>query len=152
MIDLDDTDRAILRALVADAGQSAGAIGRALGLSQPAAWRRIRRLEAAGILAGRRIDLAADRLGFGVTVFLGVKLATKGRVSLEDFERAVTAIPEVQVVQHVLGLYDYRLRVTARDLADFERVLRRRIMTLPGIGNVEANVLLSEERLAGPLG
>lgn len=152
MIALDDTDRAILRALVADATRSAGALGRALGLSQPAAWRRIRRLEGAGILAGRRIDLDADRLGFGVTVFLGIKLATKGRVSLEDFERAATAIPEVQTVQHVLGLYDYRLRVTARDLADFERVLRRRIMTLPGIGNVEANVLLSEERRPGPLG
>lgn len=152
MIALDDADRAILRALVADATQSAGAIGRKLGLSQPAAWRRIRRLEEAGILAGRRADLDAERLGFGVTVFLGVKLATKGRVSLEDFERAVTAIPEVQVVQHVLGLYDYRLRVTARDLADFERALRRRIMTLPGVGNVEANVLLSEERRPGPLG
>ncbi len=152
MIALDDTDRAILRALVTDATQSAGAVGRALGLSQPAAWRRIKRLEQAGILSGRRIDLDADRLGFGVTVFLGVKLATKGRVSLEDFERAATAIPEVQVVQHVLGLYDYRLRVAARDLADFERVLRRRIMTLPGVGNVEANVLMSEERRPGPLG
>ena len=152
MIDLDDTDRAILRALVADATQSAGAVGRALGLSQPAAWRRVRRLEEAGVIAGRRIDLDTGALGFGVTVFLGVKLATKGRVSLEDFERAATAIPEVQTVQHVLGLYDYRLRVTARDLADFERVLRRRIMTLPGVGNVEANVLLSEERRPGPLG
>ena len=152
MIELDDTDRAILRALVADATQSAGAVGRALGLSQPAAWRRIRRLEEAGVISSRRIELDAGALGFGVTVFLGVKLATKGRVSLEDFERAATAIPEVQVVQHVLGLYDYRLRVTARDLADFERVLRRRIMTLPGVGNVEANVLMSEERRPGPLG
>jgi len=85
-------------------------------------------------------------------VFLGVKLATKGRVSLEDFERAVTAIPEVQTVEHVLGLYDYRLRVIARDITDFERVLRRRIMTLPGVGNIDANVLLSEERLPGPIG
>ena len=85
-------------------------------------------------MAGRRIDLDAEALGFGVTVFLGVKLATKGRVSLEDFERAVTAIPEVQTVQHVLGLYDYRLRVVARDISDFERVLRRRIMALPGVG------------------
>ncbi|MCB2095687.1 MAG: Lrp/AsnC family transcriptional regulator [Rhodobacteraceae bacterium] len=152
MIALDDIDRAILRALVADVTQSAGALGRALGLSQPAAWRRIRRLEEAGVIAGRRLTLDAEALGFGVTVFLGVKLAAKGRVSLEDFERAATAIPEVQTVQHVLGLYDYRLRVIARDLADFERVLRRRIMTLPGVGNVEANVMLSEERRPGPLG
>lgn len=152
MTELDDTDRRIIRALATDATQSAGAIGRRLGLSQPAAWRRIRRLEQAGILAGRRLVLDRERLGFPVTVFLGVKLAAKGRVSLEDFERAVTAIPEVQTVEHVLGLYDYRLRVVARDLPDFERVLRRRIMTLPGVGQVEANVLLSEERHPGPLG
>ncbi|MBD3764341.1 MAG: Lrp/AsnC family transcriptional regulator [Rhodobacterales bacterium] len=152
MIDLDDTDRAILRARVQDAGLSAGAIGRQLGISQPAAWRRIRRLEEAGVLAGQRLEVDRARLGFGVTVFLGIKLATRGRVSLEDFERAVTAIPEVQVVQHVLGLFDYRLRVVARDIPDFERVLRRRIMTLPGVGQVEANVLLNEERRPGPLG
>lgn len=148
---LDDIDRALLAELQRDAGQSAGALGRELGLSQPAAWRRIKRLEETGIISGRRIDLDMQALGFGVAVFLGVKLATKGRVSLEDFERAVMAIPEVQTVQHVLGLYDYRLRVVARDLPDFERVLRRRVMTLPGVGNVEANVLLSEERLTGPI-
>ena len=151
MTDLDDIDRAILRHLWGDATLGAGALGRVLNLSQPAAWRRVRRLTTDGILAGRRIDLDPEKIGFGVTVFLGVKLATKGRVSLDDFERAVTAIPEVQSVQHVLGLYDYRLRVVARDLADFERVLRRRIMMLPGIGDVEANVLLSEERLPGPI-
>nr|WP_202923862.1 Lrp/AsnC family transcriptional regulator [Rhodovulum sulfidophilum] len=149
---MDETDRRILRALAEDATQSAGALGRRFGLSQPACWRRIRRLEEAGAIAGRRVDLDAEALGFSVSVFLGVKLATKGRVGLEQFERAVTAIPEVQTVQHVLGLFDYRLKVVARDLPDFERVLRRRIMTLPGVGNVEANVILSEERLPGPLG
>jgi len=150
--DLDDTDRAILRAIQADATLKASELGRRVGLSQPACWRRLRRLDEAGVLGPRRLDLDLDALGFGVTMFLGVKLALKGRVSLQDFERAVAAIPEVQTVEHVLGLYDYRLRVVARDLPDFERVLRRRIMTLPGVGQVEANVLLSEERRPGPLG
>ena len=104
------------------------------------------------MLKSQRLDLNAEALGFGVTVFLGVKLATKGRVSIADFERAVSAIPEVQTVEHILGLYDYRLRVVARDISDFERVLRRRIMMLPGVGDVEANVLLSEERRPGPSG
>lgn len=151
MSEIDDMDRAILRALVGDATLNAGALGRALGMSQPATWRRVNRLQQLGILEGRRLDLDAEKLGFGVTVFLGIKLASKGRVGLDDFERAVTAIPEVQSVEHVLGLYDYRLRVVARDLSDFERVLRRRILTLPGVGNVEANVLLSEERRPGPI-
>ena len=78
------------------------------------------------------------------------------KLSIRALSRAwqilLKAIPEVQVVQHVLGLFDYRLRVVARDIVDFERVLRRRIMTLPGIGQVEANVLLTEERRPGPLG
>ncbi len=151
MIDLDETDRALIRALALDATQSAGALGRQLGLSQPAAWRRIKRLREAGVFRGARLDLDREALGFGVTVFLGIRLATKGAVNLEDFERAVTAIPEVQTVEHVLGVYDYRLRVVARDISDFERVLRRRIMMLPGVGNVDANVLLSEERRPGPV-
>jgi DNA-binding Lrp family transcriptional regulator len=150
-VTLDDIDREILLALQRDAEVGAATLGRRLGLSQPATWRRIRRLQEAGVIAGRRLRLDKEKLGFGVTVFLGVKLAAKGRVGLEDFERAVTAIREVQTVEHMLGLYDYRLRVVARDIADFERVLRRRIMTLPGVGAVEANVLLSEERRPGPI-
>lgn len=152
MIDLDASDRQLLRELSRDATQSASALGRKLGLSQPATWRRIKRLRDAGVIRGQRLDLDAEKLGFGVTVFLGIKLATKGRVSLEDFERAVSAIPEVQTVEHILGLYDYRLRVVARDISDFERVLRRRLMMLPGVGDIEANVLLSEERRPGPIG
>lgn len=152
MTELDEIDRQLLRALAQDATQSAGALGRRFGLSQPATWRRIRRLHDSGAIKGRRLRLNREALGFGVTVFLGIKLARKGHVSLEDFERAVSAIPEVQTVEHVLGLYDYRLRVVARDLSDFERVLRHRIMSLPGAGEVEANVVLSEERRPGPLG
>lgn len=152
MIALDDLDLKLLKALAVDATQSASALGRRFGMSQPATWRRIKRLNESGAIKGQRVRLNTEALGFGVTVFLGVKLARKGQLSVADFERAVGAIPEVQSVEHVLGLYDYRLRVVARDIPDFERVLRRRIMTLPGAGNVEANVMLSEERLPGPLG
>lgn len=148
---LDDTDCRIVLELSRDATQGAGALGRKLGLSQPATWRRIKALREAGVLSGRRLRLDPKALGLGVTVFLGVKLARKAQINLADFERAAAAIPEVQSLEHVLGLYDYRFRVVARDLADFERILRRRIMTLPGAGEVEANVLLSEERRPGPL-
>lgn len=148
---IDETDRAILRVLMADGGLNAKEVGTRVGLSQPAAWRRIRRLEEGGIIRGRQIVLDREKLGFGVVVFLGLRLAVKGRLDLAAFERAVQAIPEVQLVQHVLGVYDYRLKIVARDLPDFERILRRRIMTLPGIGAVESNVMLTEEKSAAPL-
>ena len=151
MIVLDELDRSIVEILIQQQNLTPSEISRSLKVSQSKVWRRIKSLKDSGVLNGKQVLIDIEKLGFGVTVFLGVKLATKGRVSLIDFEKAVTSIPEVQLVQHVLGLYDYRLRVVAKDISDFERVLRRRIMTLPGIGDVEANVLLSEERRLGPI-
>lgn len=151
MIEIDALDRQILELLAKDASVPSTKMAQMLGVSQSAVWRRIKRLEQADVISGYQLELDQARVGFGVTVFLGVKLATKGRVSLGDFERAVQAIPEVQTIELILGVYDYRLRVVARDLADFERVLRRRVMALPGVGQVEANVLLSEETSLGPL-
>lgn len=69
---LDETDRNFLRALAEDATLSAGELGgRRFGLSQPAAWRRVKRLHDSGIIAGRRVDLDREALGFGVTVSWG---------------------------------------------------------------------------------
>ena len=62
----DETDRAILRALSEDATLSSAALGERVGLSQPVAWRRVRRLEEAGILSGRRLDLDLEALGDAV--------------------------------------------------------------------------------------
>ena len=151
MIVLDELDRSIVELFIQQQNLTPSEISRSLKVSQSKVWRRIKSLKDSGVLNGKQVLIDIEKLGFGVTVFLGVKLATKGRVSLIDFEKAVISIPEVQLVQHVLGLYDYRLRVVAKDISDFERVLRRRIMTLPGIGDVEANVLLSEERRLGPI-
>ena len=144
-------DKQLLKKLSLEPKLTTSALANSLSTSQPVIWRRIKRLESLGVIKGKRLLLNQELLGFGVKVFLGIKLATKGVISLDDFERASAAIPEVQSIEHVLGLYDYRLRVVARDIADFERILRRRIMTLPGVGQVEANVLLSEEVLQGPI-
>lgn len=62
MIDLDDIDRAMIRAVADDALISAGALGRKLGLSQPAAWRRLKRLRDAGVFRRQRLDLDAQAL------------------------------------------------------------------------------------------
>ena len=148
---LSTLDKQLLKKLSLKPKLTTSALAASLSTSQPVIWRRIKRLESLGVIKGKRLLLNQELLGFGVKVFLGIKLATKGVISLDDFERAASAIPEVQSIEHVLGLYDYRLRVVARDISDFERVLRRRIMTLPGVGQVEANVLLSEEVLPGPI-
>ncbi|MEO1918519.1 MAG: Lrp/AsnC family transcriptional regulator, partial [Paracoccaceae bacterium] len=97
MVDLDDIDRKILRALQNDGGLNAKEVGEVVGLSQPSAWRRIKKLEEVGVIRGRSIILDREKLGFDVVVYLGIKLLAKGRGSIDDFERAVSAIPEVQL-------------------------------------------------------
>ena len=150
-MELDEIDLQLLKELQRDCSRSASSFVDQLGLSQPAIWRRIKRFYEEGIISGKRLVLDTEKVGFSVTVFVGIKLARKGQIRVEDFEQAVTAIPEVQTVEHVLGVYDYRIRIVARDISDFERILRRRIMTLPGAGEIEANVLLSEEKRQGPI-
>ena len=107
MIVLDELDRSIVELLIQQQNLTPSEISRSLKASQSKVWRRIKSLKDSGVLNGKQVLIDIEKLGFGVTVFLGVKLATKGRVSLIDFEKAVTSIPEVQLVQHVLGLYDY---------------------------------------------
>ena len=142
MIELDAIDRQLLGALARDATQSAGALGRRLGLSQPATWRRIKRLQDAGVIKGRRLRLNAEALGFGVRVFLGLKLARKGQLNLGDFERAVSAIPEVLEVFAVTGPGDLHLRVAARSNEHLHQVLER-VLELPGIRRTETKLALN---------
>ena len=106
MTDLDDTDRAILRALVADGGLNAKEGGAQVGLSQPAAWRRIRRLEAAGVIRGRSLRLDAAKLGFSVTVFCGVRLAARGRT----ITRACFLHDDRRLILPAFGAYTGGLR------------------------------------------
>ncbi len=147
----DDIDLRLLRLLTENSDRATSTLARMLKMSQPAIWRRVRKLKDNGVIKGHRLVLDREKLGFSVTVLLGVKLSGKKGVTLTEFEHAALAIPEVQTVEHVLGMYDYRLRIVARDISDFERILRRHIMMLPGVGDVEANVLLSEERRSGPI-
>ena len=81
----DATDLAILRLLSRDATLGAAEVGRALNMTQPATWRRIKRLQDEGVIAGQRVVLDNAAVGFGVTVFLGIRLATKGRTSISSF-------------------------------------------------------------------
>ena len=94
MIDLDDTDRAILRALIADGGLNAKQVGAAVGLSQPAAWRRVRRLEEAGVIRGRRVVL--DR-------FVPIGEVAAMKFGPEGGQRSPIGVPQPDGDDLVLG-------------------------------------------------
>ena len=135
---LDDADRRLLRLWMAAPDLAPAALAEAAGLPPPTAARRIERLREAGVLRGVRgvIDWAA--LGYGVQVSLRVQIDKAAPRAFETFLAAARAVPEVIELQSFLGRVDARLAVIARDMGDWQRLYRDRILTLPHIAEVEA--------------
>ena len=127
MVQLDEIDLAILNQLQTDSGRSAAVIGKAVGLSQNPCWRRIRRLEEAGVIRGRVALLDADKLGVGVTVFVSVRTSRHSEEWLEGFAEAVEQIPEVVEFHRMSGDVDYLLKILVADIAEYDRVYKKLI-------------------------
>ena len=121
-IDLDAIDRRILRELARDARQSNAALAKRVGLSASACLRRVRSLEAKGVIRGYRSVLDPAATGVGLVAYLSVGLAEHGKRAQARFEAAVAAAPEVVECHDVTGAVEHPLRVEAADLAAYKRL------------------------------
>ncbi|PWE28941.1 Lrp/AsnC family transcriptional regulator [Pararhodobacter marinus] len=144
MHEIDETDRRILRVLQADASLSVTEVAERIGLSQSPCSRRIARLAESGIILGKTLVLDRKKLGFNAIVLVRIKLSSHGRTAFDAFQNAVLRIPEVQVVQLMLGEYDFNVRVVVRDMDHFHALLRDRLALLPGVQEMQSSVLLDE--------
>ncbi|MCA2011256.1 Lrp/AsnC family transcriptional regulator [Cereibacter sphaeroides] len=139
---LDDTDRRILRRLQGDGRASVQEISEAVGLSPSAVARRIKRLEDAGTIAGYRAILDEAALGYGVSVFVSVRLDRQIDGALASFEAAVAAFPEVVDCWLMTGNRDYLLRVATSSLGAFETFLTGKLTKVPGVASLESSIPL----------
>ena len=96
-----------------------------MGLSQTPCWKRIQKLEAAGVLTGRVAIADPAKLGLGLTVFAGVEAPDHSPEWRAGFERALAAMPEVREVYRMAGVYDYLLQIVARDVGAFDEFYKR---------------------------
>ncbi len=124
---LDDIDRRILAILQDDAETPVAAIAERVGLSLSPCWRRIQKLEAAGIIRKRVALLDPDRLNVGVTVFVAIRTNQHSMDWAERFCRLVAEIPEVVEFYRMSGQVDYLLRVVVPDIAAYDDVYKRLI-------------------------
>lgn len=142
-IHLDEIDVRILETLQAEGDLSTAEVAKRVGLSQSPCWRRIRRLEAVGVIRERVAVLDADRLGFEVTAFASIKLSEHGTRALPEFEAAIGALPEVVAAYAMTGEVDYVLHVVTRDIRAYERLLRDHLLNLPTVREVHSQIALS---------
>jgi Lrp/AsnC family transcriptional regulator len=127
MEDIDSIDRAILAELQRDASRSIQEIARAVGLSQNPCWRRIKRLEASGVIERRVAILDPVKLGVGTTVFVSVRTSQHNEAWLERFASGVMEIPEVVELYRMSGEIDYLLKVLVADIAEYDRIYKELI-------------------------
>jgi Lrp/AsnC family transcriptional regulator len=142
--ELDAIDRTILLLLQADASLSTAEIAARAGASQSSVWRRIERLEQAGIIKKRVAILDRHKLGLGMMVFAHVKLQAHGQRTLPLFEEAVRRFPEVVECHTLLGETDYLLRVITRDTASFENFFRNRLSQAASVQFTTSSMAISE--------
>ena len=139
---LDRKDKNILDTLQKDGRISNVRLSEAVGLSEAACLRRVRALEKAGCITGYAARVNSAKLGLGANVFVEITLHQEQQRDLQAFEAAVAGVPEVMECYLVTGQYDYLLRVVVRDLADFERIHRQSITSLPGVSRVQTSFAL----------
>ncbi|KAA0968511.1 Lrp/AsnC family transcriptional regulator [Aureimonas fodinaquatilis] len=148
---LDATDLRILRAMQDDPEGSVESIGRAAGLSHTPCWRRIRRMQAEGILGERRYRINEKAIGLGVTVMTMIKLSRQDEVALEAFEKAAHEMRDIVDCYLVTGRYDFVLTILTRDTESFETLLKTKLSKLPHIAEMNSTVVLRKAKSGGPL-
>lgn len=124
---LDQIDFRILEELQRDSAQSQRALSERVGLSQNACWRRLKALEASGVLRQRTVLLDRDQLGLGLVVFVMVRTRHHSATWLKSFRRHVSAMAEVIDFFRISGEYDYLLKIVTRDMNSYDQVYKRLI-------------------------
>jgi Lrp/AsnC family transcriptional regulator len=127
---LDELDIKILTILQADCTRPVAEIGAEVGLSTTPCWRRIQKLEEAGIVQRRVALLDPVRVNAGVTVFIQIRTDQHNLAWLERFREAMADLPEVVEAYRMSGEIDYLLRVVVPDIAAYDAFYKRLISKL----------------------
>lgn len=139
---LDDTDRRILRHHLAEPALSRADLATRAGVTVATLWRRLERLTEAGVIRPARAVIDWRKLGYEVEVSLRFTLDKTNPRAFDEFIAAAREVPEVVGIETFLGRVDVRLNVIARDMAHYQEVYRARILSLPHISELDALMLI----------
>ena len=143
-IHLDAIDRRIVRELQRDASLSHAALSERVDASPASVWRRVRALEKAGVL-GPLVRLAsAEQLGRPVSVLCQVRMARQTVEARAEFESFIQSREEIVECYAMSGEWDYLLRISVRDVADYDRFIMRGVLAHPSVANAASNFALRQ--------
>jgi Lrp/AsnC family leucine-responsive transcriptional regulator len=147
----DKVDRAIVTHLQRDGRIANVDLADAVGLSPSACLRRVKALEADGIIAGYRAEVSRTRAGLGLTVFIGLRVDRHSRQTSVQTEEALLAIPAVVACYLVSGADDFLIEAAVPDLAGYEQLLLDQVLAVPGVTEARSTFAIRAVLSRGPL-
>ncbi|UWQ56084.1 Lrp/AsnC family transcriptional regulator (plasmid) [Leisingera caerulea] len=136
---MDSKDRQIIRALQRDGRMTNQDLAEAVNLSPSPCLRRVRNLEASGVIRGYSADVDAAAYGMAITVFVRIRLERHNETDVQSFEGKVRRMDEVLECHVLTGAMDYQLRVLVPDLEAYESFIRNRIHPIGGIASIDTS-------------
>jgi len=143
-IELDPIDLRLLNQLQQDARITNVALAESANLSPAPCLRRVRDLEAAGIIRGYVTLLDPEAVGLHLSVFIQISLEKQVGNALRNFEETITSYPEVMECYLMTGDSDYLLRVVTRDLKALQSFIVDRLACIPNIANIRSSMAIKE--------
>lgn len=136
---MDATDRKIIRILQQDARLTNQELADRINLSPSPCLRRVRNLEAQGVLAGYTAIVDQEKYGLPINVFVNIRLEKQSNEAINAFEKDIQALDEVLECYLMTGSRDYMLRVVSQSLKSYEAFVRNKLTTIPGIAGIESS-------------
>ena len=117
-------------------------LARRVGLSPPSMLQRVRKLEEGRFINSYTALLNPEQLGFSLIVIAMVSLALHQEAPIEQFREEVQDVPEVLECYHVSGDFDFLLKIIAKDMHDYERIVREKLSRISGVGKIQSSFVL----------
>jgi Lrp/AsnC family leucine-responsive transcriptional regulator len=140
---IDDIDKKILEILQARAKITNARLSEEIGLSPAPTLERVKKLEQMGIITSYHAKLDPEKLGLGVTTFVLATLSGHNRANIERFITEIEKIPEVIECHHITGAGDFILKVIARDIGSYQKLMLEKVTEIEQVDNMQSMVVLS---------
>ena len=140
---LDDIDKKILEILQARAKITNARLSEEIGLSPAPTLERVKKLEQMGIIDSYHAQLNIQKLGYGVTTFVLATLRGHNKTNIERFVAQINKIPEVIECHHITGAGDFILKVVAKDIASYQKLMLEKVSDIKEVDNLQSMVVLS---------
>ena len=154
LIGLDKFDIHILHELQADGRLTNAELSNRVGLSPAPCWRRVRRLETEGYIAGYHAAINRHKVGLGVIAFVRLYADRNTGEVTRELKEQLIRLPEVMSCHHISGEGSFEITVMATDLDAYSRFAMETLINLPHVKDLQTSFSLGEVKAshALPLG